>query len=216
MKVWKPLYRALHLGVAWSALAALSVLPCLAQEKKSVQEDVKKLGDPKQPANEERSVVRCPDKELVRDTLKAIASTVPRIKPTPGSVPPDCSAVSLPDAPTVYVGHGYARGWPEGQYTWTAPGLGHKPVYFEDLPLERYGQTYGPLVQPLVSHAKFFGVLPSLPYRMALDPPRIPICTVGYDRPGNCVPYVRERLPFSPRAAAVQAGTVAGLILLIP
>jgi hypothetical protein len=215
MKVSHLLSRVLRFGVASAALIALSILPCLAQEKK-VEEDVKKLGQPKVRANDERSVVICPDKELVRETLKSISRSAPRIQPTDGSLPPDCAVVSLPTPPTVHMGFGQTRGWPQEEYTWTAPGLGHKPIYFEDLPLERYGQARGPLVQPLVSHARFFGVLPTLPYRMALDPPNVPICTVGYDRPGNCVPYVRERLPFSPRAAVAQTATVAGLILLIP
>ena len=68
-------------------------------------------------------------------------------------------------------------------YTWKASGLCHKPLYFEDEQLERYGHACcGPLLQPLVSAGKFFLTLPVLPYEMGLYPPNECIYTLGVYR----------------------------------
>jgi|GEM_PF-6065247 len=215
-------HRFIRLGFALAALALFSTVPGLAQEKKAEPEKVVVPGNTGKIVPEniskalETSVVKCPDRKAVQDALRTIGQSVPKVRPSDGSLPPDCAEVSLPEVKPVTMGFGYTRGWDAEQYLWTAPGLQHKPIYFEDIPLERYGQSKGPLIQPLVSHARFFAVMPTLPYQMSLDPPLRPICTLGYDRPGNCVPYVRHRLPWNTRAAVAQVGTVAGLILLIP
>jgi hypothetical protein len=108
------------------------------------------------------------------------------------------------------------RCWEETTYMWKASALCHKPLYFEDVALERYGHSWGPYLDPLVSGAHFFGTLPVLPYCMGLHPPNECMYALGYYRPGNCAPYMIPPVPFSCRAAAVQAGVTTGAVFLIP
>ena len=100
-------------------------------------------------------------------------------------------------------------------YTWTASGLCHKPLYFEDVQLERYGHTWGPWLQPFMSGADFFLTVPILPYKMGLEPPNECLYTLGYYRPGNCAPYLIDPLPLSVRAAFFEATawTVGAVII---
>ena len=108
------------------------------------------------------------------------------------------------------------RGWSELGFTWEAPGLRHFPLYFEDAPLERYGQTVSPWLQPAISAAKFYGTIPLLPYTMALNPPLEHVFTLGYYRPGSCAPFVRQRLPIQANAIAIEAAAITGFIFFIP
>lgn len=101
-------------------------------------------------------------------------------------------------------------------YTWKASALCHKPLYFEEIYLERYGQVRFPLLQPAISGAKFVGSIPVLPYKMGLEPPDECMYVLGYYRPGSCAPYLRERIPVQADAIALQAAFVGGIIWLIP
>ena len=93
-------------------------------------------------------------------------------------------------------------------FTWKAAATCHKPLYFEDVHLERYGHSWNPVVQPFASAAHFFISVPLLPYKMGLNPPGECMYTLGYYRPGSCAPYMFEPIPFSLRAAAAQAAGV--------
>ncbi|MHB8900258.1 MAG: hypothetical protein ACYC6Y_16025 [Thermoguttaceae bacterium] len=108
------------------------------------------------------------------------------------------------------------RQWAPTTFMWQASGLCHKPAYFEDVHLERYGHSWGPYIQPLMSGAHFFLNVPVLPYKMGLYPPNECIYTLGYYRPGSCAPYMLDPLPLSVRAALAQGGAVVGLAYLIP
>jgi hypothetical protein len=99
---------------------------------------------------------------------------------------------------------------------WKASGLCHKPLYFEQVQLERYGHEIGPVLQPIVSSAHFFGNIAILPYKMGIHPPNECQYPVGYYRPGSCAPYMIEPFPWSLRGAAVQAAAVTGAAALIP
>ena len=90
-------------------------------------------------------------------------------------------------------------------FTWKATGTCHKPLYFEDVQLERYGHSWNPVVQPFMSAAHFFVSVPLLPYKMGLNPPNECMYTLGYYRPGSCAPYMIEPIPLSLRAAAFEA-----------
>ena len=90
-------------------------------------------------------------------------------------------------------------------FTWKASGTCHKPLYFEDVQLERYGHSWNPVVQPFVSAAHFFVSVPLLPYKMGLNPPNECMYTLGYYRPGSCAPYMFEPIPLSLRAALFEA-----------
>lgn len=108
------------------------------------------------------------------------------------------------------------RLWCDITYTWKATGLCHKPLYFEDVHLERYGHSWGPYVQPLVSGAHFFGRLPILPYMMGLQTPDECVYTLGHYRPGDCAPYLIDPVPFTWRAALFQAGATVGVAAILP
>jgi hypothetical protein len=100
-------------------------------------------------------------------------------------------------------------------FTWKAPGYCHKPLYFEDWELERYGHSYGPL-DPVLSAAHFFTTLPVLPYKMGVELPWECVYPLGYYRPGDCAPWTIPAIPISFRGMAVEAATVTGLVFLLP
>ena len=101
-------------------------------------------------------------------------------------------------------------------YTWQATGICHKPLYFEDEQLERYGHSFAPCCQPLISGAHFFTRLPVLPYCMGVSPPMECEYALGHYRPGSCAPYMLNPVPISARGALFQAGAVVGTAALLP
>ena len=82
--------------------------------------------------------------------------------------------------------------------------------------LERYGHSWGPYLQPVMSGAHFFLNVPILPYKMGLYPPGECVYTLGYYRPGSCAPYLLDPLPLSIRAGLAQAGAVVGFAAFLP
>jgi hypothetical protein len=111
---------------------------------------------------------------------------------------------------------GQAADWSLTAYFWQAPNTFSHPLYFEDVMLERHGLERHRALQPLVSGARFFGTLPMLPYLMTVRPACDFDYHLGYFRPGSCAPALLQRPPYERRAAAVQAATTAGAILLFP
>lgn len=101
-------------------------------------------------------------------------------------------------------------------FTWKAAGYCHKPLYFEDWNLERYGHSRGWLADPFVSAAHFFVTIPVLPYKMGVELPWECIYPVGYYRPGNCAPWTCPAVPISARGMALEAATVTGIVFLMP
>lgn len=108
------------------------------------------------------------------------------------------------------------RQWPQITYMWKASGLCHKPLYFEQVQLERYGHSWGPYVQPIMSGAHFFGSVAILPYKMGIRTPNECVYTLGYYRPGSCAPYMIEAVPFTWRAAFFQGMSAAGAAVALP
>ncbi len=123
---------------------------------------------------------------------------------------------ALPAPCKMVSGEFQERNWAPTTFMWKASGLCHKPAYFEQVHLERYGHATGPYTQPLISAAHFFLTVPILPYKMGLYPDGECIYTLGYYRPGSCAPYMLDPLPLSVRAGLVQAGVVTGLGIIIP
>lgn len=78
--------------------------------------------------------------------------------------------------------------------TWEAPAFAHRPLYFEEVNLERYGH-YAPRCQPVLSAAHFAASLVSLPYQMYVYRRCEPIYTLGHYRPGSCNPHQIHHLP---------------------
>jgi hypothetical protein len=103
------------------------------------------------------------------------------------------------------------------RYQWEAPVVAHGQLYFDDVPLEHFGQSRCRCLQPAISAAKFLGNVLILPYRMALDPPcRLTYNLRSYPRPGSPAPLVRETLPMRLFPLVVQAGVVTAIVLVIP
>ena len=142
-------------------------------------------------------------------TLKSIRDISHSIRPAPSDVLPEVCTISA----TPY--HG--RHFGQTCFMWKASALSTQAAYFEDVQLERYGNTIVcPALQPVVSGAKFFATIPLLPYKMGVTPPHECVYTLGHRRPGNCAPYMVEPFPISPRGALYQTGAVVGGAYAIP
>lgn len=102
------------------------------------------------------------------------------------------------------------RCWEPMTVTWHAANLCHKPLYFEDVALERYGHSDGPFMQPVRSTAHFFVSLITLPYQTGIHPPNECQYALGYYRPGSCAPWIVYPVPLSPRGTVHQAGFILG------
>ncbi len=129
--------------------------------------------------------------------------------------PADIAAAKFEQLPFVLEGAGWQRPWMASEFFWTAPAVGYRPLYFEDANLERYGHSFG-ILQPAVSAGRGFGQFMALPYQMTLQRPHEVVYPLGYARPGDRVVYQAERLEWSARAAAVEAGVLTGFIFLVP
>jgi hypothetical protein len=108
------------------------------------------------------------------------------------------------------------RDWASSCYHWDATCLCHRPLYFEQINLERYGYGCCESLQPLASAAHFFGTVPALPYCMAVDCPGECIYTLGHYRPGGCPPWRYHCPPFDPLAVFSAGGVWTGMVFLIP
>jgi hypothetical protein len=108
------------------------------------------------------------------------------------------------------------RDWTLTTFTWTASALSHKPLYFEEVQLERYGHSAGPIKQPILSGVHFFGNIFFLPYQMGLTPPTECQYVLGYYRPGSCAPWLLPAVPLSARGARWQLAAVIGALAIFP
>ncbi|MFM8253599.1 MAG: hypothetical protein ACKOBW_18590 [Planctomycetota bacterium] len=144
-------------------------------------------------------IVRLPLRDLSEDDICFLAAFC--------GVPSECR---LDDMPLV------ARNWSPITMTWKASGLCHRPLYFDEQQLERYGHTLGPLFQPALSGAHFFVNIAVLPYKMGVHPLNECQYPLGYYRPGNCAPKMIPPVPLSLRGALWQTGFVVGGIYVIP
>jgi hypothetical protein len=128
-----------------------------------------------------------------------------------GELPTDHGAVCLESMNTPSV-----RSFPTSMYHWDATCFCHRPLYFEEINLERYGYGCGCCLQPLASAAHFFGTIPALPYCMAAECPHECVYTLGHYRPGSCPPWRCHWPPADLLAAAAEGGVWTGMIFLIP
>jgi hypothetical protein len=137
--------------------------------------------------------------------LKPISEISNKIAAEPGIFPQECMLSDEPFKP---------RNFAVTTYTWKASALCHKPLYFEQPGVERYGHTWGPLLQPVVSSAHFFGSVIMLPYKMGVEPPWECVYPLGYYRPGSCAPYTVGPVPISLRGALAQTGATLGFVYI--
>ena len=120
----------------------------------------------------------------------------------PLPVPPECSLGQERLEP---------RHWERTTFSWVAAATYHKPIYFDDDQLERYGHTFGPVTQTTLSAVKFFATVPLVPYYMGVNPPNECIYDLGQYRPGSCAPYYFDPFPLSVRGA-INEGLFLGIL----
>ena len=108
------------------------------------------------------------------------------------------------------------RVWTGSTLAWKASAICHKPLYFEEVQLERYGHSAGPIIQPALSGAHFFLNIAALPYKMGINPPNECRYPLGYYRPGNCAPWLIPPIPLSVRSALKTAAFYTGGVYIVP
>jgi hypothetical protein len=153
----------------------------------------------------------CPSIEEARRQFKRLTEIDLSLYAQDRQLPPDCSE-------EIFGGTQSA-----GRMTnslnvvnWAPTNLFHQPLYFDDVPLEQYGQSICPHLQPVISGARFFLTVPAMPYKIGVDHPFDCVTTLGYYRPGNCAPCMKEVLPIEGDAALLQAATTVALVFLLP
>ena len=95
--------------------------------------------------------------------------------------------------------------------TYQAHNFKHRPLYFEEVNLERYGNQL-PL-QNVISAAHFFTSAGLMPYQLGAKPPNCCVSTLGHKRPGDCVPYQRHRWPRSTKGLFYQGLAITAISL---
>ncbi|MFC1597473.1 hypothetical protein ACFL5Q_05995 [Planctomycetota bacterium] len=156
---------------------------------------------------------------------RPIGSLSTNILCTEGALPPDCAQGKFPQMGEAWDDAAPIRNWTGVVYPWEASYLCHRPLYFEEINLERYGYMNcdhrckgipAAILQPVLSGAHFFATVPILPYKMVVEPPCKCIYTLGHYRPGSPVPYRINRMPLRPTAGVVEAAVIAGMVIAFP
>ncbi len=156
-----------------------------------------------QPGADAPYVDECPDP----NDMPSILDVPYKVVPKPGLFPERCPL------PT----DDYVRKAPTPiEFTWKASSLCYKPLYFEDVQLERHGHYCHPLLVPFTARARFLLTIPVLPYLMGVYPPNECIYDLGHYRPGDCAPNILNPIPISLRGGLMQAGAVVGAAAIIP
>ena len=135
-----------------------------------------------------------PQQELSGDRLAPTPSgaDLPAVKPlrdisynirVSGEAPADVAAPSSGPEQTVG-GRETQRGFADSMFFWQASNMVHRPLYFEQRYVERYGANFGGM-QPIASGVQFAADTALLPAKMLVHPPRECVYTLGYGRPGS-------------------------------
>ncbi len=193
-----------------------ALLSCFSvQEETAPNDDTAPIQDaPRQ--TEPAPAASCLSEQDMGKYLAPITNISLDISHKSDKLPKDCYAEYYPESSSGTPFVWGRRSAVEYDFYWAAFGLVHNPLYFEDVPLERYGTGYSPVVQPVVSAAKFCGNVAILPYRIGLDSPHQLDYTLGYYRPGSWAPSVRPHLPWSWKGATLQAGAMTGFLYMFP
>jgi hypothetical protein len=104
------------------------------------------------------------------------------VRPSAGAMPDDVAAKLFGAEPTISGNRD--RGFGGTLYFWEASNLAHRPLYFEQAYVERYGYNYRCL-QPVVSGVEFYTDFALLPVTMAAHIRRPYIYALGPARPGT-------------------------------
>lgn len=150
------------------------------------------------------------------DGVTSIDRLTVNVRPTEGELPPDHASAKFEEKGRVVQRMGASRHWMMYEFNWEASALMSRPVYFEDVNLERYGYSHGLLLEPLFSAGHFFLRVPFIPYMRGANPPLKRIYALGYGRPGTYFPYYLHRPPFSLRGVVQEAACAVGLVYILP
>jgi HEAT repeat protein len=91
-------------------------------------------------------------------------------------------------------GTGFTRGFTSVGFGWDAPAVCFRPLYFEDINVERYGIHCG-FCEIAATTARFTKNVLLFPYKLLVQPGCENIYTLGYERPNNCIPLFCYRTP---------------------
>jgi hypothetical protein len=147
--------------------------------------------------------------------VKPIDELSVRITPDAGELPTNYATARFAREGEVAHRMGYSRSKTETLLTWEAPALCYRPLYFEEINLERHGYKI-PLIQPALSAAHFFGRVPLLPYMMVSEGHGKCRYTLGHYRPGDYAPYSLYVPRLRLDASAAEAAVVAGVLFAFP
>jgi hypothetical protein len=130
---------------------------------------------------------------------------------------PNCPAEGFecPDETPFVTSRAFGRHFAPTHFMWMASNLYHRPLYFEDVQLERYGQVKcNEWCQAAESLGKFGVQLAALPYQVALDYPWAKRYSLGYYRPGDCAPKLHYQVPLNCKAAVTATAFYTGIVFL--
>ncbi len=121
-----------------------------------------------------------------------------------GKLPDDLVEGRLPPMQSLPYGPDRTYGLLSFEKTWTAPVFCHQPLYFEDTMLERHGHERFPMLTPMISGARFYTSIFTMPYLAYLRRPLQDYPSTGHFRPGSAAPAIRERAPYDKNALRFQ------------
>ncbi len=114
------------------------------------------------------------------------------LKLDPSKIPTDCSK-NLFGSPQ----RSAAKFSSLTDFHWQPSNFFHQPLYFDDAPLERYGQSLCPHLQPVLSGARFFITLPAIPYKIGVDHTHDCVTNLGKYCAGSCALASKKRCLFA-------------------
>lgn len=196
-----------------------------AQEKQPVSDrfflTIAETGSAK--AEQERATPNSPVVGIAESTTKEPIALTPLMSPNlvlkgiTEQYPEDLVEGRLPPKQPIPLGPDRPYGLNPSTKTWTAPVYCHQPLYFEDTMLERHGHERLPHLTSVVSGARFFTGVFTMPYMVYLHPPLQDVPNTGHFRPGSPAPAIRERAPYDKGALRFQILTTgATLVALQP
>lgn len=146
---------------------------------------------------------------------KPIGAVSASIAVPAGEMPENSASPVFAQAGVVAAPINANHNWPTFHYAWEASAVPHNPLWFEDVNLERYGYTHG-ILQPWISGGRFFLNVVFLPYHLVAEPPGKLEYPLGYYRPGDPAPPVRQIKPVKPLAGVAEAAFIIGMIIILP
>ena len=95
-------------------------------------------------------------------------------------MPVDYARSYFPQPPIAPLAQSATGCWPDDVGYGPALNFAYRPLYFEQVQVERYGRSFGRLVQPCLSTVHFYASAALLPYKLIVLPP---LRRVYYDHP---------------------------------